>query len=123
MSKYIIKVNGNPYEVEVEEVGAVNQKVAPAPSKTITKQTTSNTIIKSQPKSNNTGDVAAPMPGTVLKVNVAAGDTVKKGQVLLILEAMKMENEIVSPSDGKVTILNVEAGKSVSAGEVMVSIA
>jgi len=127
MSKYIIKVNGNPYEVEVQEVGEPSSK-APivAPTKTTT-NTTINTIAPNvvktaQPQSNNTGDIAAPMPGTVLKVRVAVGDTVKKGQVLLILEAMKMENEIVSPADGKVTILNVEAGKSVTAGEVMVSI-
>jgi biotin carboxyl carrier protein len=63
------------------------------------------------------------MPGTILKVNVALGDTVKKGQVLLILEAMKMENEIVAPIDGKVEVLNVEKGKSVNARDLLVSIA
>ena len=122
MSKYIIKVNGNPYEVEVQEVGGANSGVSTA-TKTMKKTTSHQAVNTSQPKSNNSGDVAAPMPGTVLKVKVAVGDTVKKGQVLLILEAMKMENEIVSPIDGKVASLNAEAGKSVTAGEVMVSIA
>ena len=123
MSKYIIKVNGNPYEVEVQEVGETSSKVAATnTTRTMTKTTAPHAVKTTQPKSNNTGDVVAPMPGTVLKVKVAVGDTVKQGQVLLILEAMKMENEIVSPIDGIVAILNVEAVKSVSAGEVMVSI-
>jgi len=124
MSKYIIKVNGNPYEVEVQEVGEVSSNVAT----TTATRTTTNTIaphaVKATlPAQNSSGDVSAPMPGTVLKLKVALGDVVKKGQVLLILEAMKMENEIVSPADGKVALLNVEAGKAVTAGEVMVSIA
>lgn len=123
MSKYIIKVNGNPYEVEVEEVGGATPNVPTTKViKTEPKTTAPNVVKTTQPKSNNAGDVAAPMPGTVLKVKVAVGDAVKQGQVLLILEAMKMENEIVSPIDGIVAILNVEDGKSVSAGEVMVSI-
>lgn len=122
MSKYIIKVNGNPYEVEVQEVGGANSNVSTA-TKTMKKTISHQAVRTSQPKPNSSGDVAAPMPGTVLKVKVAVGDTVKKGQVLLILEAMKMENEIVSPIDGKVALLTAEAGKSVTAGEVMVSIA
>ncbi|MHB8065921.1 MAG: biotin/lipoyl-containing protein [Ruminiclostridium sp.] len=124
MSKYIIKVNGNPYEVEVQEVGGAGTNVpAATAATTITKTVAPNVVKTAQPQSGSAGDVAAPMPGTVLKVKVAIGDAVKKGQVLLILEAMKMENEIVSPADGKVAILNVEPGKSVTAGEVMVSIA
>jgi len=124
MSKYIIKVNGNPYEVEVQEVGGTSSNVATATTtRTMAKTIAPHVVKTTQSNSNSTGDIAAPMPGTVLKVKVAVGDAVKKGQVLLILEAMKMENEIVSPADGKVAILNVEAGKSVNAGEVMVSIA
>ncbi len=123
MNKYIIKVNGTPYEVEVEEVGggrpsAVSPKLgASKPGRTATTKSV-------HPQSSGkAGDVVAPMPGTVLKVKINQGDEVKKGQVLLILEAMKMENEIVAPTDGKVTALNVEAGKSVTAGQLMVSIA
>lgn len=124
MSKYIIKVNGTPYEVEVQEIGGPTAPMTPVAVKPKGRATAGQQAVKTtQPTVASAGDVAAPMPGTVLKVKVAAGDTVKKGQVLLILEAMKMENEIVSPADGKVAALNVEAGKAVTAGEVMVTIA
>ncbi len=123
MSKYIIKVNGTPYEVEVQEVGGPASPAAAKAIKPKAKTAGQQAVKTAQPAAASAGDVAAPMPGTVLKVKVAAGDTVKKGQVLLILEAMKMENEIVSPADGKVAALNVEPGKSVTAGEVMVTIA
>ena len=66
--------------------------------------------------------VNAPMPGTILKVNFAAGDTVKKGDILCILEAMKMENEILAPNDGKVASVNVKKGDSVTAGTLLVSL-
>ena len=67
------------------------------------------------------GDVVAPMPGTVLKVNVNNGDTVASGDVILILEAMKMENEIVAPCAGTVT-LNVKAGETVDTDAVLASV-
>lgn len=124
MIKYIIKVNGNPYEVEVQEIGGPGVAVTPASAPKPKGRTSAGAgAVKTvAPSAASAGDVAAPMPGTVLKVKVAAGDTVKKGQVLLILEAMKMENEIVAPMDGKVVALNVEPGKSVTAREVMVTI-
>ncbi|WP_024834329.1 biotin/lipoyl-containing protein [Ruminiclostridium josui] len=121
MNKYIIKVNGIPYEVEVQEVGGGRPGAAvPKPKAYKPGQTT--TAKSSQLQAGKAGDVVAPLPGTVLKVKVNLGDDVKKGQVLLILEAMKMENEIVAQVDGKVTALTVEAGKAVTAGELMVSI-
>ena len=63
------------------------------------------------------------MPGTIVSVNVAAGDTVKKGDVLLVLEAMKMENDICAPADGKVVAVSVDKGQSVATDEVLVTIA
>ncbi|EGD48739.1 biotin/lipoyl attachment domain-containing protein [Ruminiclostridium papyrosolvens DSM 2782] len=122
MNKYIIKVNGTPYEVEVEEVGG-GRPVAVSSNPRASKPGHTASARLAQPQAGKPGDVAAPMPGTVLKLKVNLGDEVKKGQVLLILEAMKMENEIVAPADGKVTVLTVEAGKSVTAGELMASIA
>jgi glutaconyl-CoA/methylmalonyl-CoA decarboxylase subunit gamma len=127
MKKYLIKVNGNQYEVEVEEIRddavaapeirtqAPTQAAAPAPApKPAAKKETAvpagATVITS------------PMPGTILKVNVNSGETVKKGQVLLILEAMKMENEIVAAADGTVASVNVSKGTSVNAGDVLVSL-
>lgn len=131
MKKFLIKVNGNQYEVEVEEVRAEDSAVsaevktqappqpaqapaaAPAPAPAPKKDT-------AVPAGAST--ITAPMPGTILKVNVNTGDRVKKGQVLLILEAMKMENEIVAASDGTVASVNVTKGASVNAGDVLVSL-
>ncbi|MCX7746497.1 MAG: biotin/lipoyl-binding protein [Clostridia bacterium] len=124
MKKFLIKVNGNQYEVEVEEVKAAG---AAAPAGTQAVQAAPVAAPKAAPKADasvpaGAGTVTAPMPGTILKVNVNTGDTVKKGQVLLILEAMKMENEITAPQDGKVASVNVEKGSAVSVGDVLVSI-
>ena len=60
------------------------------------------------------------MPGNILKVNVKAGEAVKRGQVLLVLEAMKMENEITAPTDGKVSAVKVENGQCISAGDTLI---
>lgn len=122
MKKLLIKVNGTQYNVEVEEVGGSQKPVATAVRPQI-KAAASSAVRTAQPQATGVGSVSAPMPGTILKVNVSLGDTVKKGQVLLILEAMKMENEIVAPIDGKVEVLNVEKGKSVNARDLLVSIA
>ena len=66
--------------------------------------------------------VAAPMPGTVLKINVKVGDAVKAGQAVAVLEAMKMENEIAAPQDGTVASVNVSQGASVNTGDVLVTL-
>ena len=108
MKKYKVNVNGTLYEVEIEEMtGApAAAPVAAAPA-----------------ASAGAGErVAAPMPGNILSVNVAAGDTVKKGQVLMILEAMKMENEIMAPCDGKVTAVAVTKGAAVESGALLCTI-
>ncbi len=122
MRKFLIKVNGNQYDVEVEEVmGKANaQKTAPAEVKA---ETPVKQAVEAAPTgSKGSSNVTSPMPGTILKVNVAVGDIVKKGQVLLILEAMKMENEIVSPADGKIVQVKVAKSASVNAGDLLVSI-
>ena len=121
MKKYLVKVNGNQYEVEVEEVGgsapvaAAAAPSAPAPS------APAPAPRAAAPAAAGASSVTAPMPGTILKVNVNVGDSVKKGQVLCVLEAMKMENEIVASVDGVVTSVNVTKGTSVNAGDVLVS--
>ena len=63
--------------------------------------------------------MTSPMPGTILAINVAAGDTVKRGQVLMVLEAMKMENEVMSPCDGKIASVNTSKGSSVESGTLL----
>ncbi len=124
MRKFIINVNGNSYEVEVEEVGgapsaapvstpkaapaaAPAPKAAPAPA--------------AAPPAGAT-NVTAPMPGNIVSVKVKVGDTVNAGDVLCVLEAMKMENEIMAPQAGKVVAVSASAGSSVSTGDVLVSL-
>lgn len=128
IKKYNITVNGNTYEVEVEEVGSVTASQVTRPAVVERPQpqhvSTPQPKVESNPKPTSIegGDVInAPMPGTINDVKVKVGDSVKKGQVLLILEAMKMENEIMSPSDGIIASVNVSKGASVNAGDVLVS--
>ena len=124
MKKLLVTVNGIKYDVEVEEVGGQKTVAAPAMRTTMAapKKSAPQVVNTTQPQNVGTGSVVAPMPGTILKLKVSQGQEVKKGQVLLILEAMKMENEITAPIDGKVAAIYVEVGKSVSAREVMVHI-
>lgn len=121
MKKYIIKVNGVSYEVEVEEAGT----------------SSSDTVLKQQPAapqhsiadktdaapSGSAGakTLSAPMPGGIIKVNVKPGDNVKKGAVLLVLEAMKMENDITAPEDCTISSVNVSQGSSVSTGDTLIT--
>lgn len=124
MRKFIVKVNGNQYEVEVEEIkdnGTVREeesKPAPAAAPPLTADKESKTPAAAQ----GTVKVTAPMPGTIVKVSVSVGDTVEKGKGLVVLEAMKMENEITAPASGKVTAVNVNKGDKVNAGDLLVSI-
>ena len=118
MKNYTITVNGNVYDVTVEE-GTGNG--APA-----AKAAAPKAAPKATPKAAPAGaqgavKVNAPMPGKILKVNAAAGAAVKKGDVLVVLEAMKMENEICAPQDGTVATVECAAGDSVESGKVLVS--
>lgn len=112
MKKYKVNVNGTAYEVEIEEMtGApAAAPVAAAPAAPV-------------PAASGVGEsITSPMPGNILAVNVAAGDMVKKGQVLMVLEAMKMENEIMAPHDGKVTAVAVTKGAAVESGALLCTI-
>ncbi len=119
MKNYRVIVNGVEYDIAIEQVEAGQvtpqqapraPQAAPAPSP--------------QPQAVPGGeDIKAPMPGTILSLGVKQGDQVKKGQVLLILEAMKMENEILAPRDGKVAALAVQAGQTVETGALLCTLA
>jgi glutaconyl-CoA/methylmalonyl-CoA decarboxylase subunit gamma len=130
MRKFIINVNGKSYDVEVEEVkdGVVStpsapsvQAAAPAAAPKVVSAPAAAPAPKAAPVSVPAGAVSipAPMPGTILSVKVKAGDTVKKGQVLCILEAMKMENEIMTGADGVVSSVAINAGDSVNTGQLL----
>lgn len=130
MKKFIVNVNGKSYEVEVEEVGGSAQTIVSSPAPAAPAQPKAPAP-KAAPKAESKPAqavpqgaevVEAPMPGTILDIKVNQGDTVKKGQVLLILEAMKMENEIMAPRDGKVTAINTSKGSSVNVGDPLVSL-
>lgn len=121
MKHYTITVNGTPYNVTVEEtaagaapapVAAPAPKAAPAPAPKAAAPAAAGSVA-----------VNAPMPGTILDVKVAPGAAVKAGDVLVILEAMKMENEICAPSDGKITGVNVRKGDSVETQALLCTIA
>ena len=119
MKNYVITVNGTSYDVTVEEVGGaapvaaapVAAPVKAAPAKAATPAPAAGSV-----------SVTAPMPGKILNVKLQAGAAVKKGDVILILEAMKMENEIVAPEDGTIASINVATGDSVEAGAVLATL-
>lgn len=130
MRKFLINVNGNSYEVEVEEVkdGAPVSAPAPAAAQAPVSKPVATPAAAPKPAATpaavpaGASTVNAPMPGTILRIDVKAGDSVKKGQVLCILEAMKMENEIMSGVDGTVASVAVNQGDSVNTGQVLIAL-
>ncbi len=129
MKMFRVVVNGSEYKVGIEELA---EEIASQPNqqKTVVppKNTTPKPAASVQPAHapakmeavTSGGTIVAPMPGTVLQVAVNVGDNVTKGQTLLILEAMKMENEIMAPADGVVQEINTTKGVSVNAGDILV---
>ena len=124
MKKYNITVNGTTYEVIVEEadgaaVASAPVFTAPVAAPVATPQATAP---KATPVAAGANAVTAPMPGTILDVKVSAGQSVKKGDVICVLEAMKMENDIPAPCDGVVASVNVQKGASVAANDVIATL-
>lgn len=130
MKRYKVHINGKSYEVAIEELGdgpsqptaapapAVHAPAAPQPAKAAAP------VAPQTPQSDTgsaAGTIRSPMPGTILRVAIAPGDKVKKGDTLLILEAMKMENEILAPDDGSIREVNVAKGASVNAGDLLLT--
>jgi biotin carboxyl carrier protein len=139
--KFNVTVNGKCYEVEVEEVKGAPSVNIPVNQEPVKEKSTFESVKSVQPvkveqkpqkteqiisrsdKSDGNGlAVTAPMPGTVLEVKVNAEDKVSKGQVLVVLEAMKMENEIVAPKDGRIGVLKAVKGSTVKAGDVLLTV-
>lgn len=130
MKNYTITVNGTPYNVTVEEgagapvAAAPVAATAPAPAPAAAPAPAPAAAPKAAAPQGSAGSVKveAPMPGTILDVKVSVGDSVSSGSVLCILEAMKMENEIVAPQDGTVASINVAKSDSVEAGQVIITL-
>ncbi len=130
--KYKVTLNGKTYEVEVEKGKAIlldeYEALAPAPAAAAAPAAASAAApvaaAPAAPVNLAAGEtVAAPMPGNILRIDVNQGDVVKSGQVLVILEAMKMENEIVAPKDGTVAQIVTSKGAVVDTGSPLVIIA
>ena len=129
--KYKVTLNGRTYEVEVEagkamlldEYEAIAPSAPAAAAPVAAPVAAPAAAAPAAPVVTGSGEmVAAPMPGTILKVNVKNGDAVKEGQVLVVLEAMKMENEIMAPKSGTITQVAVQKGASVNTGDALVFI-
>lgn len=123
MKKFNVTVNGTAYEVEVNEVKAAAAAAAPkaAPAAApAPKAAPAPAAAPAAPVPAGAETVKAPMPGKILSVAVSAGQAVKKGETLLILEAMKMQNEIAAPHDAVVAEVRVSANQTVSTGEDLV---
>lgn len=136
MKKYNVTVNGNLYQVEVEEVKGefdtqvtTASPVAPVATTPVTPVAPVTPAATQAPAAASTASTAAgvkaeaPMPGTIVKVVATKGATVKQGDILFVLEAMKMENEIMSPADGTVVDINVTQGAAVNTGDILAVIA
>ncbi|MBE7029130.1 MAG: biotin/lipoyl-binding protein [Ruminococcaceae bacterium] len=117
MKNYIISVNGKSYDVTVEEVGGSVATPVMQSAPAVAPQAPKAAPQASAPA--NGTKVEAPMPGTILKLNVKVGDTVNEGQAIAVLEAMKMENDIPAPCAGKVVSVNVNVGGTVETGTVI----
>lgn len=125
MKSYTITVNGTPYNVTVEENGVnasapVAQSATPAPAPAPAPAQTPAPA--PAPATAGGVSVDAPMPGNILDIKVANGASVKSGDVLMVLEAMKMENDIVAPQDGTVASINVNKGDTVDAGQSLITL-
>lgn len=130
MRKFNITVNGKSYEVDVEEVGGIEMPSRPAPRAAAPRAAAAPVAAAPAAKAAapaaavpaGASTITSPMPGTILDIKVAVGDSVESGQVLLILEAMKMENEIMAPQAGKIVSISASKGASVGAGDVLIAI-
>ena len=130
MSKYKITLNGKTYEIEVEQGEAIVQAeydaAAPvaAPAPVAVAPAAAPAAALAAPQVTGAGEaVTSPLPGTVLDIKVQAGSAVKKGQLLVIIEAMKMENEILAPKDGTVSQVVASKGATVESGATLLVIA
>ena len=122
MKRYQITFKGQIYELDVEEINIASSGVQkPVPASPII-QTPSPTPVVPKAATHHVGaqTVVAPMPGKILEVNVKVGDSIKRGDLICVLEAMKMKNEIVATQDGEVSDVRVFVGQTISTGDIII---
>ncbi|MCQ2515967.1 MAG: biotin/lipoyl-binding protein [Saccharofermentans sp.] len=119
MSKYRITLNGKSYEMDVELMDGSTPVTPVAKAAPALVQAPAAAPKASTPVAATAGSTVAPMPGTILKVSVNVGDAVKAGDSIVVLEAMKMENDITAPKDGVVKTIAVAKGQTVAKGDVL----
>lgn len=122
MKNYTITVNGNVYEVTVEEGVSTGAAAAPRAAAPVPKAAPAAPKAAAPTGAQGSVAVTAPMPGKILGIKGKEGQAVKKGEAIIVLEAMKMENEIVAPSDGTIASINVAVGDSVEAGATLATL-
>ncbi len=126
IKKFRIVLDGVAHEVEVEELGGAAVSSAPAvPAPAPKAAPAAPAAPAPAPKAapaGGAGAITAPLQGTILDVAVSAGQAVKAGQILVVIEAMKMENEIVAPADGTVVSVSVQKGAAVASGDLLVTL-
>ncbi|MBR6411439.1 MAG: biotin/lipoyl-binding protein [Clostridia bacterium] len=122
MKNYKITVNGVTYDVSVEEVGADSAPAQPSVQASAPAAAPVKPAQSAPQGAQGSVKVTAPMQGNVMKIKVKVGDSVKKGQTVAVLEAMKMENDIPSPADGVVASVNVSEGASVKSDDVILTL-
>ena len=125
MKNYRITVNGTSYDVSVEELsGGAAPVAAPVAAAPVAAPAPAAAPAAPAPAAGGAGSVkvSSPMPGKILAVKANVGDSVKRGQVILILEAMKMENEVVAPEDGTIASIDVTVGASVESGDTLATL-
>lgn len=122
MKYFNVKVNGKTYNLEIEETTPNNFSVHKEPSRPQPAPKKSKPAPKGKSSGGASQDTQAPMPGKILEVCVSVGDVVDAGEVVVVLEAMKMENEITAATSGKVLKINVAKGDTVNAGDSLIVI-
>ncbi len=118
MRRFMVNVNGTCYEIEVEEINGATPPANFTAAPTVAKAAapTPAPVV-----SDSAETISAPMPGSILAVNCKVGDGFKRGQVLIVLEAMKMENEILAPRDGVVAAVYTSKGSTVNSGDALIA--
>ena len=121
MKRFLIKINGKTYDAEVEVIGAsaAAPAVAPAPAAAPKAGAPAPAAPAAAPKAGGPANVTSPLPGTVLRLVKNAGDTVAAGEVVMIVESMKMENEVVAPEAGRIASIAVAAGSAINTGDLL----